>query len=334
MREALHFEKLGGGKVRCLLCPHRCSIADGDSGRCGARANRGGTLFSATYGLSTSFALDPVEKKPLYHFMPGSRILSIGQNGCNLECAFCQNWRISRGGAAEEAVNPQSLADSARKVGSIGIAYTYNEPLVGFEFVKDSAALVKKAGLANVLVTNGYINPGPLEELLPFIHALNVDIKSIRDGFYKRLCKASLKPVQETLRIAVGKAHVEVTNLVIPGENDKDEEFEELADWLATNLGPDVPVHLSAYFPAYKLTNPPTPKETLSRARSIVAKRMKYVYMGNIAGPEGRDTVCASCGKVLIERHGYDTRILGLKTDSTCADCGAKNNIILKVKQS
>ncbi len=330
MREARHYEKRGGGKVGCLLCPHGCTIADGAAGRCGARKNSGGKLFAATYGMATSVAMDPIEKKPLYHFHPGSRILSVGQNGCNLECAFCQNWHISRGGAPEDEVAPENLVAAALKAGSCGIAYTYNEPLIGFEFVMDTARKAADAGLANVLVTNGYVNPGPLAELLPFVHALNVDLKSIRDSFYRKLCKASVGPVQETLKAVVGRSHLEVTNLVIPGENDTEAEFEDMASWIEANLGRDVPLHLSAYFPAHKMSAPPTPVSTLEKARAIMVKKLRHVYLGNVSGSSGRDTICWSCGSVLIEREGYRTRLKGLNPDSTCSKCGTSNNIVCK----
>jgi pyruvate formate lyase activating enzyme len=275
--------------------------------------------------------MDPIEKKPLYHFRPGTPILSVGQNGCNLACQFCQNWHISQNGAPESEAGPEQVVSTALARGSEGIAYTYNEPLIGFEFVLDCARLAREQGLANVLVTNGFLNPAPLDELLPLVDALNVDLKSLDDGFYRRLCEAGVDPVLETLVKARGAAHLEVTNLVIPGENDTTEGFEALAAWLADNLGSDVPVHLSAYFPAFRMSNPPTPLETLVEAREILGRRLNHVYLGNVRSAEGRDTACHACGALLVERKGYATTIAGLSDDGRCEPCGADNNFVMRL---
>lgn len=329
--EAMHYEKKEGGAVRCLLCPHGCVIAPDGTGRCGVRRNEGGVLAAATWGRVTSLGLDPMEKKPLYHFLPGRPVLSAGQNGCNLDCAFCQNWRISRGGAPEQPLEPEGLVRKALDLGSEAVAYTYNEPFVGFEYVLASARLAREQGLANVLVTNGYVSPGPLEELLPFVDAMNVDVKSMEDEFYRRVCRASLGPVLETLRRARGRAHLEVTNLVIPGENDEDRHFEALADWVAGHLGPDTPVHLSAYHPAHRMTAPPTPAATLHRAREALLGKLSFVYLGNLPVSDGRHTRCPDCGALLVERKGYDTDARGLDDSGACRACGRHAGFVLSL---
>jgi pyruvate formate lyase activating enzyme len=271
-----------------------------------------------------------MEKKPLYHFHPGERILSVGTNGCNLGCPFCQNWSISQKDSPSEEITPDGIIALASRYNTKFIAYTYNEPFIWYEYVLDSAKAAKEQGFINVLVTNGYINPEPLKELLPYISAMNIDIKSINNNFYRRLCKAELEPVLETIKIARGKAHIEITNLVITGENDKTGEFEELARWIADNLGRDTPLHFSAYFPSYKFNNPPTPAETLLKAYQIARKHLDFVYLGNVTGvKEGRDTICYKCGAKLIERMGYQIKIDSLMAGGTCKHCGSENNIKL-----
>ncbi len=284
MKEALYWEEEGGeGQVRCRLCPHECRIVNGLTGICGVRQNLGGKLYSTVYGETTSVALDPIEKKPLYHFHPGEYILSLGTKGCNFKCPFCQNWAISQDiEARTEAITPDWAVAKANECGSFGIAYTYNEPFIWYEFVLDTAKLARRKGLKNVLVTNGYVNPGPLEEMLPVIDAMNIDLKSIDDEFYRRYCKGSLAPVLHTIKRSVGSCHVEITNLVITGLNDKDEDFIRLTDWIYKNAGPDVPVHFTRYFPCYNLESPPTSKETLEKARQIAGKKLKNVHLGNI----------------------------------------------------
>jgi len=284
LKEALYWEKEGSeGKVRCRLCPHECGIVNGLTGICGVRQNLKGKLYSAIYGETTSVALDPVEKKPLYHFHPGEYILSLGTKGCNFKCPFCQNWAISQDiEARTEAITPEWAVAKAKECRSFGIAYTYNEPFIWYEFVLDTAKLARKNGLKNVLVTNGYVNPRPLEEMLPVIDAMNIDLKSIDDEFYRRYCRGSLAPVLYTIKRSVKSCHVEITNLVITGLNDKDEDFIRLADWICENAGPDIPVHFTRYFPCYHLELPPTSKETLERARRIAGKKLNNVYLGNI----------------------------------------------------
>jgi len=325
--EARYYSKLDTHRVHCELCPQSCTVAPGKSGFCLARENHDGTLVAANYGQATSVGMDPIEKKPLYHFYPGRDILSIGSWGCNFKCSFCQNVHISQQKATSEYVSPQQAVDMARGQASIGIAYTYNEPLIGIEYVQDTARLAHEAGLKNVLVTNGFINPEPLNDLLPLIDALNVDIKAMRDDFYRDLCKGRVRPVLDTAVAARKAAHVEITNLIIPDYNDSREELSQLADWVASNLGIDTPVHLSAYFPRHRLRANPTPPETIEMAYDLFRQRLHFVYVGNIISNSGTNTACSSCGRMLVERRGYSVQLVGLQ-GSTCGGCGAANNII------
>ena len=285
-KESLFYTKLENGRVCCGLCPHNCEIPDGGKGFCRVRSNRGGVLYSDSYGTVSGIALDPIEKKPLYRFHPGSMIFSVGNYGCNLRCLFCQNHSISMTApeASAERISPERLAALATqyiKDGNIGIAYTYNEPLIGYEYVYDCAVLAKKQNLFNVLVTNGFINPEPLVKLLPFIDALNIDLKSFDGNFYNNI-KGDLKCVMNTIETASVHAHVEITTLVVPDENDSDDEMDALARFVAS-VNPDIPLHLSRFFPKYKMNGKtPTPKETVFRLQKIAMKYLNYVYLGNM----------------------------------------------------
>ena len=313
----------------CGLCPHGCVINPDKYGICGARKNVAGKLFSVSYNELTSVNLDPIEKKPLYHFFPGSKILSVGSFGCNFKCSFCQNWEISQSGLGEaptQTITPEKIVEMALAAGSIGIAYTYNEPFMNYEWVKDVSKLAKPAGLVNVLVTNGYINPEPLSELLPFIDAANVDIKSFTEGFYNKICRGRLAPVLETVKAMVKSGvHVEITTLLVPGENDSPAELEKLADWIA-QLSPEIPLHFSRYFPSYNMDTGPTRAESLELAWKTAKKKLKYVYVGNIDMPQYSKTICPSCENVLIERNGYAVKMPGIK-GGRCAKCGKEINI-------
>ena len=328
MKEAAHYEAAEDGKVLCRLCPHGCTIAEGRTGRCGVRENRGGVLVAATYAEVTSVAMDPIEKKPLYHFHPGESILSLGGRGCNFSCSFCQNWGISQSrDVPTRRLESSEAVQLALKKRSIGIAFTYNEPLIWFEYVLDTARAAREKGLVNVLVTNGYVNPEPLAELLPFVDALNMDIKSVRPQFYEGLCGGTLEPVLASARAAARATHLEVTNLIIPGHNDGDADLSELARWIADELGPGTPTHLSAYFPHYRLEAPPTPVATLDGAYGIFRQRLQHVYLGNVRSSVGSSTVCHQCGAELIRRSGYSTSVEGLDGPK-CRHCGAENNIV------
>jgi len=228
-------------------------------------------------------ALDPIEKKPLYHFHPGTFILSLGTKGCNLKCPWCQNWSISHQlNCPTEKITPQEVVTKAKQANSIGIAYTYNEPIIWYEFVYDTARLAHKEGLKNVLVTNGYINQKPLEEIIGFIDAMNIDVKSMEESFYQKYCQGKLAAVQQSAEFSAKRCHIEITNLIIPTLNDRDENFQKLTDWIMQRLGEKVPLHFSRYFPAYKTDILPTPIETLKRAEAIAAKKLRYVYLGNV----------------------------------------------------
>ncbi len=292
---ALFQEPAAGGAVRCLLCPRRCLIPAGSAGFCGSRANRGGALVADGYGAVSALALDPIEKKPLARFRPGSRILSAGGFGCNLACRFCQNHRIARArppsvddgdGLAEfSRMSPDALVGAAlscRDRGNVGLAFTYNEPFVNIEYVVDCARLAKAAGLAVVLVTNGYVNPEPLEYALPFVDAMNVDLKAFTDGFYESVCSGTRLPVMETIARAAGRCHVEVTTLVIPGLNSGREEIVALADWLAS-VSPAIPLHLTRHHPDYLMPEPPPigPRELLGLVEAA-STRLETVIAGNL----------------------------------------------------
>ena len=273
-------------RIVCSLCPHHCRLADGETGFCRARANEGGAIRCKNYGRLTSVALDPIEKKPLYHFHPGSFILSVGSFGCNLRCPFCQNYAISMADGQSETqdVTPAELAAlahdlSRRPHGNIGVAFTYNEPLLSYEFIMDTAPLLHERGLSVVLVTNGMIAPAPLEALLPHVDAMNIDLKGWQPDFYRRL-GGDLAAVKHTIARAVKICHVEVTTLIIPGQNDSAGDMEEEALWLAS-LCPDLPLHISRYFPRWHENTPATPIETIERLAAIARKHLRFVHKGN-----------------------------------------------------
>ena len=326
VHEAQHYEALADGKVACHLCPQECRIAPGKTGFCGVRRNIDGVLYAATYGQVAAAQMDPIEKKPLYHFKPGSSILSIGANGCNLRCDWCQNWHLSEGRASAQALTPGQVVALAQQHDSAGIAYTYNEPLISYEFLLDCARLASDAGLANVLVTNGFINPEPLAELLPVVDAMNIDLKAIEDDVYKRHCKGRLDPVQHTIREANKACHVEVTNLVVTGVNDSRAQIAALVDFVAS-VDKTMPLHFSRYHPQFKFSAPSTPERTLRMAYEIANEKLDYVFLGNIALRGTSDTACPSCGHTLIERSGYQTVVSGID-DGACAVCGFKPRIV------
>lgn len=329
-REAMYYQ-VDGERTDCLLCPWRCHLRPDGLGRCGVRQNRRGVLQTLNYGEITSLGLDPIEKKPLYHFRPGSAILSMGSFGCNLSCAFCQNWRISQQRPPTRALLPEAAAQLAvdyQVEGNIGVAYTYNEPFVWYEYVRETAPLVKQAGLCNVLVTNGIIEAEPLEELLPYIDAMNVDIKSFSERFYLQHCKGQALPARQTVERALGRVHVEITNLIIPGANDSEDDLRALVDW-AASLSPELVLHLSAYHPDYNFEAPPTPPETLQRACELAREKLRYVYVGNLQLAGTRDTECTQCGRLLVSRQGYKAKVVGLDQQGRCAGCGADAHIRL-----
>lgn len=330
MKEARFWEGADGGAVRCRLCPHECRIENGRTGICGQRENRDGRLLSRILGRVSTAALDPIEKKPLYHFIPGSSVLSIGSVGCNFKCPFCQNWSISQVEARTEELSPEGAVGLARRKNAAGLAYTFNEPTIWLEHVIDTARLARAQGLANVLVTNGFVNEAPLAEALQFIDALNIDVKSFEESFYLDLCRGRLAPVLARAEQSVkAGAHVEITYLIIPGYNDRSSNYQALAAWMAEKLGPETPLHFSAHFPRYRLKAPATGLDALLAAREVAGKRLKHVYLGNIAPAEDSDTACGGCGATLVTRAGYDVATVGLLPDGKCRSCGAASSILM-----
>ncbi len=328
MKKAAYVEQGKNSEAICHLCPHHCTVREGKSGICRVRTNHGGILYSANYGKVCSMSMDPIEKKPLYHFFPGRNILSAGSVGCNLQCLFCQNYEISQTGVDEYPhLHDYSPADilsfASRDPDNLGIAYTYNEPAVWYEFMYDIARLASQKGLKNVMVTNGYISPEPLEDIFPYMDAFGVDLKAFTDRFYKKLTHSTLDPVLDTLkRIRKAGKHLEITNLIIPGENDDDETFENMVRWIAKNLGKETVLHLSKYFPTYKLSHPSTPASTLERLAGMASKHLDYVFIGNTWTKNGQNTRCPSCGNLVIRRTGYSTSKPGLDKDGKCMKCG------------
>jgi pyruvate formate lyase activating enzyme len=326
--EAAYYQKLRDNKVQCLLCPHECRISPGNFGICKVRENKEGTLLAPTYEKACAVRFDPIEKKPLYHFFPGSQILSIGTVGCNLTCKFCQNWEISQCCTKDYPyLKPLPVGEALRmmadRTDNIGVAYTYNEPTVFFEFMLALAMKVKEAGMKNVAVTNGYINKKPLEELLDYIDAFNVDLKAFTEDFYRRVTGGSLGPVKETiLSIHAKGRHLELTNLVVTGLNDQPETFEEMVKWIAGELGPGTPLHLSRYFPDYQLDATSTPVATLLKFHEIAIRHLHFVYLGNVESTTGRKTLCPACHSVVMDRVGYSIYKTGLDLKGNCRKCG------------
>jgi len=330
-REARFWEAEAGGRVRCTLCPRACRLAEGQRGFCFIRRNEAGRLVSDGWGRSTGFAVDPVEKKPLSHFLPGSTVLSFGTAGCNLGCKFCQNWSISKARsddrASEAAWTPERVVDLAIRAGAPGVAFTYNDPIIWAEYAIDVARAAHARGLFTVFVTNGFVTPEARAEIFPHMDAANVDLKAFTEDFYARQTLAHLAPVLDTLAWLARETDVwvEVTNLIIPGLNDAPEETQALAGWLARNMGEEVPLHLTAFHPAYRLLDRPrTPAATLTRAREVArAAGLRHVYTGNVHDPEGQTTRCTGCGAPVIERDWHAVRAVRLR-DGACEACGTR----------
>jgi pyruvate formate lyase activating enzyme len=323
--EARYYEKLPNNRVRCLLCPARCAISPGRLGLCRVRRNIDGILVAEAYGQLVTLALDPIEKKPLYHFMPGKPILSTGANGCNFRCPFCQNWTISQSKADTVYYSPEDLAEISARGGSVGIAFTYTEPLVWFEYVLDCARLLKKMGKAVVLVSNGYINEEPAREIFPFVDAANIDLKSSSADFYKRICMGNLDDVLRTIRLAREyQIKVELTNLLIPGKNDSEKDLTDIVDLVAA-IDPLIPFHISRYFPNYEYSYPPTPISILDRAVAIARQKLAYVYPGNYIRES--DTRCPKCGLILVKRQGYSIE-LPYGRVTVCPGCNREVDVI------
>jgi pyruvate formate lyase activating enzyme len=330
--EAAYFEKRADGRVACTLCPNACVISEGKHGTCRVRFNRGGTLSIPFFAKISSISVDPIEKKPLYHFYPGSSILSVGFVGCSFRCKFCQNHHISQTTNVDtRSIPPDELVRLAISKGSFGIAYTYSEPLIHFEYVKETARMAREAGLKNVLVSNGYINREPAEELIPLIDAANIDLKANDPEFYESEIGGELEEVKRFLSQAAGRMHLEVTTLVIPTKNDTPEQVEGIARFIAS-LDPSIPLHLSCYYPQYKYTLPPTPPSTVHALADVARRHLQFVYMGNV-GMEETNTHCPSCGNLLVRRVGYSISMKGL-VGGRCGSCGNLIPLIVAAKMS
>ena len=327
MKEALFYRQYDDNKVQCLLCPHNCIISDGKQGICKVRRNIDGKLYAENYEQVSSMAFDPIEKKPLYHFFPSKDILSIGTVGCNLKCRFCQNSEISQSSVNDYTFLKQYNSDEIIKIAksrasNIGIAFTYNEPIIWYEFILELAQKAKEAGLYTVMVSNGFINQEPLNELIEFVDAFNIDLKAFTNSFYKKYTSSWIEPVKDSIKTIKKKGkHLEITNLIIPELNDNFKDFENMTAWISDEIGKDLPFHISRHFPQYKLQADLTPTGTLQRCFDIAASKLNYVYMGNVRTDNGSDTFCPACGKRLIFRQAYSTRISGIKPNGNCIYC-------------
>jgi pyruvate formate lyase activating enzyme len=322
---------LPDGRIQCDLCPRDCRLHEGQRGLCFVRKMAGGRMVLTTYGRSSGFCVDPIEKKPLNQFYPGTSVLSFGTAGCNLACKFCQNWDISKSREMDslmDAASPGMIANAARKMGCKSVAYTYNDPVIFAEYALDVADACRAQGVQNVAVTAGYVHAQARREFFSRMDAANVDLKGFSDEFYFRLCGGRLQPVLETLEYLVRETSVwtEITTLLIPGRNDSDAELEAQCAWIAQHLGPDVPLHFTAFHPDWKMTDvPATPAATLTRARAIAQRAgLRYVYTGNVHDVRGSSTYCPGCGRPVIERDWYDIRACHLDDDGRCVHCGAQ----------
>jgi len=322
MRIADFWQKENGA-VRCKLCPHSCLIPNEGKGLCGVRKNYSNTLYTLVYGRPAALNIDPIEKKPLYHFLPGARALSLGTVGCNLFCQWCQNWEIARAQPTDQIIffQPEDIISLAKDHNCQIIAYTYTEPTIFFEYMIDIAKLARRAKIKNVIVSNGYISNEPLKKLLRHLDGANIDLKFISDEKYKKWCGAKLEPILENLKLLSKKCWLEITNLLIPGLNDSDDEIKELTNWIIQNLGNDIPIHFTAYYPAYKFNVPPTPPETVKKARKLaLSLNALFVYSGNILDNIGSNTSCPNCGKELIVREGFIIK-QNLLNKGRCPNC-------------
>ena len=324
-----HWHALPDGRVQCDVCPRHCRLREGQRGLCFVRMRQGGAVVLTTYGRSSGFCVDPIEKKPLNHFLPGTAVLSFGTAGCNLACKFCQNWDISTSRATDtlaDAASPEELAATAARLGCRSVAFTYNDPVIFLEYAVDTAIACRERGIKAVAVTAGYVCPGPRAELFAHLDAANVDLKAFSDDFYRTVCAGRLAPVLETIEYVRHETScwLELTTLVIPGLNDSTEELDALTRWVVDHLGSDVPLHFSAFHPDHRMRErPPTPRETLRRARAIaLANGVRYAYVGNVRDAEGETTFCHACGEPLVVRDGYAIEAWRLDASACCPRCG------------
>jgi pyruvate formate lyase activating enzyme len=329
--ETRYWHAIAGGRVQCDVCPRECKLHEGQRGLCFVRGCEDGRIKLFTHGRSSGFCVDPIEKKPLNHFLPGTSVLSFGTAGCNLACKFCQNWDMSKSREMDtlaDAASPEDLAAAAKRLGCASIAFTYNDPVIFLEYAIDVADACRARGVRTVAVTAGYISPEPRVEFYRHMDAANVDLKSFSEDFYYRICGGHLRPVLDTLEYIRHETStwLEITTLLIPGANDSNEEIEGLTKWVATKLGPDVPLHFTAFHPDWKMTDRPhTPAETLARARNIGrANGLRHVYTGNVHDSDGGSTYCPGCGKLVIERDWYRIGRYRLTADGRCQDCGTQ----------
>ncbi len=325
-----YWHRLDDGRVQCDVCPRACKLHEGQRGLCFVRARDGDEVVLTTYGRSSGFCVDPVEKKPLNHFLPGTSVLSFGTAGCNLACRFCQNWDISKSRETDtlaDAASPEDIARAAKALGCRSVAFTYNDPVVFLEYAVDVAQACREAGIKAVAVTAGYVCPEPRAEFYAAMDAANVDLKGFTEEFYHRVCGGQLGPVLETLEYLKHDTDVwfEITNLLIPGANDSDAEVDALSRWVVERLGPDVPLHFTAFHPDWKMTDrPPTPPATLTRARRIARSNgVRFAYTGNVHDTEGGTTACHACGAAVIVRDWYQILDWRLTDDGRCATCGS-----------
>lgn len=326
-REAMFYSKKDNGFIACELCPHGCNIGEGGTGLCRTRGVNSGELRAFNYGEVSSLAVDPIEKKPLYHYRPGSHILSVGSYGCNLRCGFCQNYHISMEKPKTEFIEPGELlriAVKAKNQGSIGIAFTYNEPSIWYEYVYDVAENAKKYDIDIVLVTNGFIELKPLKKLLPYVNAMNIDLKAYNSQFYERVCGGNLEDVKKVIEEGNKECHVEITTLLVNEYNDSMEEVEELSSWISS-INRNIPLHLSRYFPSYKFDAPATPESTILNCVKAAKKHLNYVYPGNLSCVDS-NTYCPVCGFMVVERKGYGARAL---INNKCPKCNTELNIVI-----
>ncbi len=323
-----YWHLLEDGRIQCDVCPRLCKLQEGQRGMCFVRARKDDQIVLTTYGRSSGFCVDPIEKKPLNHFLPGTPVLSFGTAGCNLSCRFCQNWDISKSREMDtlaDSASPESIARAAHSLGCRSVAFTYNDPVIFLEYAIDVAEACHELGIKTVAVTAGYINKEPREEFYRYMDAANVDLKGFTERFYKRICAGQLQPVLDTLWYLEHETNVwfEITTLLIPGENDSEAEIEELTRWVVEHLGPHVPLHFTAFHPDWKMMDKPhTPHETLTRARRIALKNgVRYAYTGNVHDEEGGSTYCHQCGKKLIGRDWYLLKEWNLTGDGRCRFC-------------
>lgn len=323
-----YWQKLSNGKIQCEVCPRHCQLQEGQRGLCFVRARQDDQMVLTTYGRSSGFCVDPIEKKPLNHFLPGTPVLSFGTAGCNLTCRFCQNWDISKSRQLDtlmDQATPEMIAEAAHRLHCRSVAYTYNDPVIFLEYAVDVAQACRAKGIKNVAVSAGYIDPKPREEFFKSMDAANIDLKGFTESFYKKLCSSQLAPVLETLEYLKNETKVwfEITTLLIPQENDSEEELENMTQWIFEKLGPDIPLHFSAFHPDWKMQDRDrTPIKTLERARSIAIRNgLRFVYLGNVHQKEGSSTYCHHCGEILIGRDWYELSDWNLTSSGGCRFC-------------